>query len=185
MEHETEVREVLSAFAHYGFKKASMDDLARAAGVSRQTLYSRFKTKEGVLDWAVERYLEHMTDLASAALKGPGSVEKCLLKSFAYRVGDSVPFFRAPHGAEVLDLGAAALQRMKVNPYARFEKVLTKFLRERGVCTTQREADDMAFLLSTASKGLMLKAASSEDFDKGMARIIRAAVMPVGDLQEA
>jgi AcrR family transcriptional regulator len=35
-----------AAFLRYGFKKTSMDDVARAAAVSRQGLYLYFETKD-------------------------------------------------------------------------------------------------------------------------------------------
>src|ERR1700742_4595456 len=35
-------------FLRYGFKKTSMDDLARAANLSRQGLYLHFSTKEAL-----------------------------------------------------------------------------------------------------------------------------------------
>ena len=36
----------MRVFLRYGFKKTSMDDLARAAGLSRQGLYLHYRTKE-------------------------------------------------------------------------------------------------------------------------------------------
>ena len=42
-------------FPRYGFRKTSMDDLARAAGLSRQARYLHFATKE-----ALEQYHECM-----------------------------------------------------------------------------------------------------------------------------
>src|SRR3979409_1734621 len=53
-----------AAFLRYGFKKTSMDDVARAAGVSRQGLYLYFDTK----DLLFREALQHlMSDLISAA----------------------------------------------------------------------------------------------------------------------
>ncbi len=42
------VEAATAVFLRYGFKKTSMDDLARAAGLSRQGLYLHFDTKEAL-----------------------------------------------------------------------------------------------------------------------------------------
>jgi AcrR family transcriptional regulator len=43
---------LLTEFSNQGFRKTSMVALASAIGMSRQTLYNRFQTKELVLQWA-------------------------------------------------------------------------------------------------------------------------------------
>src|SRR5258708_12392486 len=55
-------------FLRYGFKKTSMDDVARAAGVSRQGLYLYFDTK----DLLFRESLQHlMSGLISNARAPP------------------------------------------------------------------------------------------------------------------
>ena len=44
----------IGVFLRYGFKKTSMDDVAGAAGFSRQALYLNFKTKEQLFEAALE-----------------------------------------------------------------------------------------------------------------------------------
>ncbi len=46
-----------AAFLRYGFKKTSMDDVARAAGVSRQGLYLYFDTKDLLFREALQHQL--------------------------------------------------------------------------------------------------------------------------------
>src|SRR5260221_14393384 len=52
-------------FLRYGFKKTSMDDVARAAGTSRQGLYLYFDTKDVLFREALQHLMSH---LISAAL---------------------------------------------------------------------------------------------------------------------
>ena len=61
------VKATSGKFLRYGFKKTSMDDLARAAGLSRQGLYLHFATKEALFKQMV---LSTEIRLASLALLG-------------------------------------------------------------------------------------------------------------------
>ena len=38
-------KDMLATFAQYGFKKTSMADIARAMGISRQSVYKKFDQK--------------------------------------------------------------------------------------------------------------------------------------------
>lgn len=173
---DAQFKNVLGVFAHYGFRKASMDDLARAVEVSRQTLYNRFKTKEAVLDWAVQGYFGEILESAAAALNNADAKPAdCLLGAFARWTGDHVALLHnAPHGTEIIEIGTESLKRSEADPHADFEKMLARFLKARGLCKTRKAAEERAFLLLMASKGLFQKSRTGEEFDTGMARIIRA-----------
>src|ERR1700683_3352057 len=58
----------VGVFARYGFRKASMDEVARAAGVSRQGLYLQFVNKEELFRKALEHSLSSQLNAAIAAL---------------------------------------------------------------------------------------------------------------------
>jgi TetR/AcrR family transcriptional regulator of autoinduction and epiphytic fitness len=55
----------LEVFGRYGFRKASMEEIARSADISRQGLYSRFANKEALFRAAVRQELD--TALGDAA----------------------------------------------------------------------------------------------------------------------
>src|SRR5271170_6275172 len=67
----------VGVFARYGFRKASMDEVARAAGVSRQGLYLQFANKEELFRKALEHSLSTQLSAANAALSRR---EDCLEK---------------------------------------------------------------------------------------------------------
>src|SRR5687767_12419677 len=50
---EALLQTAIGVFLRYGYKKTSMDDLARAADLSRQGLYLHFATKEALFKEAV------------------------------------------------------------------------------------------------------------------------------------
>ncbi len=47
----------IGVFARYGFKKTSVEDVARAAGISKQGLYLHFASKEDVFVACLKKYL--------------------------------------------------------------------------------------------------------------------------------
>src|SRR5260370_17188163 len=54
-------------FLRYGFKKTSMDDVARAAGVSRQGLYLYFDTKDLLFRESLQHLMSGLISNARAA----------------------------------------------------------------------------------------------------------------------
>ncbi|WP_370679364.1 TetR/AcrR family transcriptional regulator [Comamonas sp. GB3 AK4-5] len=52
----------LSEFARCGYTAARMDDIAKAAGLSKGGLYAHFASKEALLQSLLERLLEHSLD---------------------------------------------------------------------------------------------------------------------------
>ncbi len=55
-------------FQRYGLRKASMDDLATAAGLSRQGLYLHYRTKEELFHASLHRILRRQTEKVTEAL---------------------------------------------------------------------------------------------------------------------
>src|ERR1700716_908424 len=70
-------------FLRYGFKKTSMDDVARAAGVSRQGLYLYFDTKDLLFRESLQHLMSHLISAARAAAEdGNLSLRDRLLGAF-------------------------------------------------------------------------------------------------------
>src|SRR5260221_14083505 len=70
-------------FLRYGFKKTSMDDVARAAGVSRQGLYLYFDTKDLLFSESLQHLMSRLISNARAAAEdGSLSFRDRLLGAF-------------------------------------------------------------------------------------------------------
>ena len=50
-------------FYKYGFKKVSMDEIAREAGVTKRTIYMYFSSKEELLKYFIEEELKNMKQI--------------------------------------------------------------------------------------------------------------------------
>lgn len=169
--------EILEVFAHYGLGKTSMRDLADAAGVSRQTLYNRFKTKEALLHWAVIGVIDASADLALAALKADGTPEDRIVNFFTQWVGEhAAKIYGTPHGAEVFEAATKLKQGQPSEPEStiRCRTALVQFLRNEGM--TEAQAEDAVFTLRLVAKGLLLLVQDSEAFAQGMRRAVSATL---------
>src|SRR6201999_3458681 len=62
----------LEVFGRYGFRKASMDEIARAADISRQGLYLHFANKDTLFRAAIRHELDTALGEASRRLNDQG-----------------------------------------------------------------------------------------------------------------
>ena len=65
-QREAILKAATATFLRYGFKKTSMDDVAQAAGVSRQGLYLYFDTKDLLFREALRHLVSHLISNAHA-----------------------------------------------------------------------------------------------------------------------
>jgi AcrR family transcriptional regulator len=94
----------LGVFLRYGWKKTSMDDLARAAELSRQGLYLHFATKEELFKAVVLRMTSAMLNGARAALAREDlGVEERVLGAFQAVHGEKIGVSGLEHGDELIE----------------------------------------------------------------------------------
>lgn len=73
----------LATFARFGYRKTSMDQVARDAGISRPGLYFLFASKQALFRAAVTRSLEEDLAAAETALTGgAGSLQQRVVDGF-------------------------------------------------------------------------------------------------------
>src|ERR1700749_2670421 len=90
-------------FLRYGVKKTSMDDLARAAGLSRQGLYLHFATKEALFKEALLQLVATIRAAGRAALNRDDlDVEERLVSTFEVVHGQMIGQPGAEHMAELM-----------------------------------------------------------------------------------
>src|SRR3954467_8078359 len=135
----------LETFGRYGFRKASMDEIARSADISRQGLYLHFANKEALFRAAVRQELDTALADASRCLNEEGvGLERrvvaaldawlgryvgsmlssdigSLLQNPAMQLGDLVEAARAAYAARLAAAIAAAMperdrRRLGVTP---------------------------------------------------------------------
>ena len=94
----------LMVFSRYGYRRASMDDVAREAGVAKGTLYLYHESKEALFKAAGRSVAEGLLRGAEKARKSSAPVAGrlvLLLEAKFLYLYDMVT--RSPHAAELLD----------------------------------------------------------------------------------
>ncbi len=172
----------VSVFARYGYRKTSMDDVARAAGVSRQGLYLSFANKEELFRRALEHSLSDQLASAIAALsRAEDGLETRLIAACKEWSGR----FVGSLGADAADLMCAstALAGATLTEYEwQFEEALTNAIggtavAERCAAAGLNIADFVRALHATA-RGLKQSCKTQEDFVNGVTAAVRMACMP-------
>lgn len=152
-----------------------MTDIAEAAGLSRQSIYNQFGSKDAVLDWAVSTVLTDATQAALGALAdAQGDPQDVIVNAFQLGIGDYVPIWRGtPHGTQILELAIDSTDCSEMDYEDVFLGALSAFLLQTGLTASQSNADDLAFLLASVAKGLLLNSSVSEEFKADMTRAVR------------
>jgi len=76
----------LRCFEEVGIRRTSMDDIARAAGVSRMTVFRRFEGKDQLTHLVLLRVGVEVTELARAAFTGARDLETGLTEALVLAV---------------------------------------------------------------------------------------------------
>ena len=169
----------VAVFARFGYRKTSMDDVARAAGVSRQGLYLSFANKEELFRRAVEHSLSSQLACAITALsRAEDSLERRLIAACKEWSGR----FVGSLGADAADLMCAStsLAGATLAEYEwQFETALVNAIAATPVAnrcaTAGLNIADFARALHATARGLKQSCKTQEDFLKAMTAAVRMA----------
>jgi AcrR family transcriptional regulator len=173
----------VSVFARFGYRKTSMEDVARAAGVSRQGLYLLFANKEELFRRALEHSLSSQLASAITALSRPGDgLEARLISACKEWSGR----FIGSSGKDAADLmcASASLAGATLNDYERkFEAALASALAASPVADRCAAANldirDFARALHATARGLKQTCKTQDEFVKSMTAAVRMTCMPL------
>jgi len=169
------IEAAMGVFLRYGFKKTSMDDLAQAAGISRQGLYLHFPTKESLFKAMVAQMVETLRSAARGALAQEDlDVEDCLLNAFDAMCGKAA-------GSANLDELLATAEELVGPVGAELEEAMVsdvaRVLRSVGIAARWKEAGvsakDLAGHLWATSDGLKRKAKTPAEYRDRMRIAVR------------
>ncbi|TDK43084.1 TetR/AcrR family transcriptional regulator [Antarcticimicrobium luteum] len=146
------------AFTTYGFRKTSMDDIARGAGVSRPALYLHYRNKDDIYRGLVGLHYDHAAQAVAAALAGAGTLTERLGAAFVAQGGEVAEMMlSSPHGMELLDMGTATAADLVQAGEARLASVYADWLARmaaEGRVSLTGPAQEIAATFTAALKGI-------------------------------
>jgi AcrR family transcriptional regulator len=164
-----------AVFSRYGFKRASMEDIAREAGVSRPALYLRFANKAAIHAALAHAVAQRAIDGARAAWPPGAPLAEGLAAAALAQHGEAHALVRAsPHGGELLAADTGLIAAIVADLDARFEALLIERLGEAGV----PDAQALAPVLAAALHGLKTAADDAATLEAGFRRF--AALVAAG-----
>lgn len=169
---------IVKTFARHGLRKASMEEVAQALGVSRQALYNRHGSKGALVDWATRRLIDDTLAAALASIDQPSKtlVERLTTALDAW-VGQHMEALHAsPHGAEIV----AMLQRDPPEAVRTAERrlvaAMAEAIRFSGPGSAVPRAGSMAQALCWAARGLVHAVPDHAAFRRQLDHIVGALV---------
>jgi AcrR family transcriptional regulator len=172
------VRAAIGVFLRFGPRKTSMDDVARAANISRQGLYLHFKTKDALFRAVVAQMLDHLRSTTWQALgRDDHSVEERLAEAFEAFHGVTVEIVDRQTYAEMLQ----AAKAFAADPMSQLEQDLitdvATLLKHSGHAKAWEAAGvsaaDVAQHLFDASAGAKYESASLDEYRRRLRVSVR------------
>jgi AcrR family transcriptional regulator len=173
----------VGVFARYGFRKASMDEVARAAGVSRQGLYLLFADKEELFRKALTHKLARQLSATVIALSRFGDpLEARLVAACDEWAGQ----FIGTMGADAADLMCASTS-LAGDTLAHYETLFERALAHAieaspllNFCTAAGVSPaDAAKALHATARGLKHGSNSRQEFVRCMTAAARMFCAPL------
>ncbi|MCR5857055.1 TetR/AcrR family transcriptional regulator [Mesorhizobium sp. J428] len=148
-------------FLAYGIQRTTMDDIAKAAEMSRPALYLLFRNKIDIYQAIALSYFDASVAGARQVLAGDGPIDErlnLLLERSIFAMMEE--FMRSPHGPEILDmknqLAAEVLAGWKSTMASLVAEALDRAARDSGVDLAARgySAETLASLFWDAIEGM-------------------------------
>ena len=150
-------------FLRYGFKRATMGDLADASQMSRPALYLIFSSKEEVFQAVITQVFNELLHEVRKGLSEQNSVAEKL--TFAFEIWCVGPFEiiqTSPDAKDLLESGYEFAASITSQAYSDFERILSDVLG--SIVNAQLEpplsSEQLAHILTTAVQGFKESASS-------------------------
>lgn len=179
---ETIIDAAFDLFRHYGYRRTSMEDIARAAGVAKGTLYLYFASKEELFEAIARMLAARMLEALQEATACDQPLEEQFLGVLDAKLGAVWRWiYSSPHAAELLDPQHQLPDDVFEEVDATFRSIIAKLIR-KGVDSGELDLQAAGFTAESAAATLITaaygaeKAADEAEFRKILANIVRVTL---------
>jgi len=175
-------------FLAYGIQRTTMDDIAKAAEMSRPALYLLFRNKVDIYQAIALSYFDGSVASAREVLAGDGPIGErlnLLLETSMFAMMEE--FMRSPHGHEILDmknqLAGEVLANWKESMVGLVADALDRAARDSGVDLGARgySAETLASLFWDAIEGMKARLKNLDELrvaTRSLVSVVARAVTP-------
>jgi len=173
----------LQVFGQYGYRRTSMDDIAREAGIGKGTIYLSFASKEEVFQALSQRLAQRMLADAEVARHRPGTTaDKLAAMHVAWFGTYAETISRSPHAAELLDAKHRLSAGLVTDAGRRYQRLVGDVLAEAAAAgeldldAAGLIPDTAAELMIASARGLESIAASPAAYRRHLDTLIRVMI---------
>ncbi len=161
----------LAVFLRHGFRKTSMEDIAQAAGISRQGIYLHFKDKDAIFRASIQKSLHDGLQAANMILDDESlALKEKLLKALDEWFGRHVGLLH-PEASDLKGQCERVLGDAVGESRAAFKKKLEKVILAQSARKTKgadKRAATVADMLCTCGETWKHGFSSRQEFSKKM-----------------
>jgi AcrR family transcriptional regulator len=190
---EAILQAALRRFTRYGYRRTSMDEIAREADISRAALYLHFDNKEALFRELSESVHEQILAGAEAAASAEGTLDARLFRVLEAKLVRFHELLKSSeHGEELIDENNRLGGEISTRSKQRFRQLLAQILRradaagEIALVAAGLKPDRAADLVLSAAMGIE---AAAEDltpalYRRQLAQMLRVLVAGLGGAGE-
>jgi len=168
------LKSAFQAFATYGFRKTSMDDIAKGAGMSRPAVYLHYKNKQDIVRKLTQLHYDEKIAAVAQALQAGGTVPQTVDRAVRAQSDGMAAILASPHGVEMLDATKSMSTDIVEQGEAKLTDLYADWLSQEDAAGRVRLSDsphEIARTITATLKGIKLTVASAEEFEQRTAQL--------------
>lgn len=156
----------MDLFLHYGFRRTTMGDIAKAAGMSRPTLYALYPCKEAIFAGVVRSYMSELNGRLSECFEASDSLADKLHKALEIAVIEPfVMFSGSQFKRDLLSIEDESVKEQIEALTAGLEQVYASCFEghPEALNRLQRTANQMGRMINSSCLGIKERARSLDE----------------------
>ena len=154
----------LAQFARYGWRKTTMQDVADAAGISRQTLYNHVSHKDELLRLVVHYYLTDNIERCRMAVEQATTIEVAADAVIAHFLTEAWQTLQAMPETEDIEMASNQIISQEVDNATKLKSALIADMLTR--LTKTKKANEIAAFFCASLSGMKSFAKTQDQLDQ-------------------
>lgn len=167
---------VLNVVSRYGIKRTTMADIARAAGVSRQTLYDRFSDKDRIMAAAIDLLANRVCTQLRAAFAEEADLATSLDTYFRIAIWPTYEIVQEMPDAADFQKGSGSATLAAIQRVAEAKQAILAARFQQHLPVNSSTPEDVASFFEQASCQAKMSGMAREDLEQFLA-VLKASVL--------